>query len=606
MNQIINIKIQGQQPSTDSLAGSLKLAQEIPEQSSATVFDVATIIDQMHGVENPCQNTRNPQSYHPDPAQGVSLVEHQQAYLQNKYSTTSALEGLASEFGGNCLAKQGKPVTIEVFAFWSNEGIADDYKLICPVGRIDNQRRVQKRMRLKISVSGASSVDFGYYVKERVSFSDFYELFWVGGNVVDIYGKRKSIPAPQWDGETQLYWGEPITNGHIFVEFDTIYDIWDCTLQGVWTDSKRDYAATVTGIWAGTAPELPLVVPKAEAEEAEPCSSLSNTADAVDLSVPSNEVGSVTVTGTAAGQDDRKCYQVTITYYYHPCTGDYVRSGKTQVPAPCDGPDDLDGPNPPPMYKEGFIGVGDPDFEPGRECESPCTPEGYEEICCRPPAGPGCVPTCTQWKSKNQGGLLPPGGMDALKQEYGDDVQIEWVYPEDGNCGTHTDKLVLPGGSCDCEKAEKLAILDESVPEEIAAGGSVIIVWEGGISPFSCSVSGKGFFFAGGETEAEVNGSSVYIYATAESCGTCNFEVEDECGKDSISLRSSNCVWNIIEDTLKDTHGLVDCGSRQYRYVDDWCSPGSCTGSGTNYCGPAPDPEWTDIEGNKVSRCDCP
>lgn len=432
MNQIVNIRIQGQAPSTDSATGSLKLAQELPEQASATVFDVATIIDQMHGVENPCLNTRNPQSYQPEPAEGVSLVEHQQSYLQQKYSTAAALEGLAGDFGGSCSAKQGKPVTIEVFSFWSNEDIADNYKLICPVGRIDNQRRVQKRMRLKISVSGASSVDFAYYVKERVLFSDFYELFWVGGNVVDIYGKRKSIPAPQWDGGTQLYWDEPIISGHIFVEFDTIYDIWDCTLPGVWTDSKRDYAATVTGIWAGSPPELALVVPQADAEESEPCSSLSNTADAVDLSVPSNNPPE------PEQPIDEGCEQRINYEVRGRCSGKLLDSWTEYVPAPCED----QGKNPPDKLLLSYAAEAD------SGCGSACTAEGYEEVCCRPPAVPGCVPDCLEYKTVNRGGLLPEGGLAGLKAKHGDNVQIGWVCPEGGNCGTHTDKLVVPDGDC--------------------------------------------------------------------------------------------------------------------------------------------------------------
>lgn len=528
MNQIVNITIQGQQPSTDGETGSLKLAQELPKQEQATVFDVATIIDQMHGVVDPCLNTRTEQSYQPEPAQGVSLVDHQQQYLQQKYSTTSAFEALAGDLGGSCLAKQGKPITLEVYAFWSNEDIADDYKLICPVGRIDNQRRVQTRMRLKISVSGSSSVDFGYYVKERPSFSDFYELFWIGGNVVDIYGKKKSIADPQWDGGTSLYWAENITSGHIFVEFDTIYDIWDCTLQGVWTGKKRDYAATVTGIWDGTPPELPLIVPEADTEETDPCSTLSNTADAVDLSVPGNE--------PEEPEQPVECEQ-TINYEVRGrCSEELLDSWTEKVAAPCDD----EGRNPPDKLSLSFVAEAD------SGCGSECTAAGYEEICCRPPADPDCVPACLEYNSVNRGGLLPEGGMDGLKGKYGDDVQIAWVYPEEGDCGVHTDKLVIPSWSCDpCEGITAL-VWDAGNPSVIAPGGSIALDVTGGNpaeKPITWSLQGTGTGYTltgGGSTY--INGRTVELFAGLDVCGPITVKADDGCSNDSGSIQHTGGV----------------------------------------------------------------
>ena len=431
MNHVISISYRGQQPGASSPVGSLALAQELPEQKQLTVADVATIIDDMHGVVDPCLNARDNNSYFATPLPGTSLREHQQQYLQSKYSSTSSLENLASQFGGSCLVKQGRPIKLEIYAFWSNREIEDNYKLICPVGRVDNKRQVQSRFRLRIEVSNASAIDFSYFVLDRPGFPSFKHLEWISGNVVDQYGRAKTIASPRWDRSGRLYWSENIRSGHIFAEFDTIYDQWTCTLQGVWTEGKRDYNATVTAIWAGSPVELSLEVPDAGAEESDPCSSLSNTTAAVDLSVQGNEPA-------GSGDPEKKDCEQRIDYeIYGRCSGDLIDYYTEYVPAPCE-----DGKNPPDKIVISFAA------DPGYDCGSACTAEGYEEICCRPPAVPGCVPTCLEYYSTNQGGLLPPGGMDALKKEYGDDVQVIWVYPEDGDCGVHTDKLVLPNEDC--------------------------------------------------------------------------------------------------------------------------------------------------------------
>jgi hypothetical protein len=546
---------------------------------------VAAIIDDMHGVVDPCQNTRDNNSYFAKPLPGTSLREHQQQYLQSKYNSTTSLENLASQFGGSCLVKQGRPIKLEIYAFWSNRAIEDNYKLICPVGRVDNKRQVQSRFRLRIEVSNASAIDFSYFVLERPGFPPFKHLEWIGGNVVDQYGRAKSIADPQWDRGGRLYWAENIRSGHIFAEFDTIYDQWTCTLQGVWTTGKRDYNATVTAIWAGNPVELPLDVPDAEAEESEPCEAFANIADPVDLSVPNNEIssvpGSVTITGTVAGQDDRQCYQVIITKYYHPCTGVHVRDEETQVPAPCDGPDDLDGPNPPPIYLEAFIGVGDPDFESGRDCSQPCTPEGYEEICCHPPAYSWCVPTCTQWQSKNQGGLLPPGGIAALKQEYGDDVQVVWVYPEDGDCGVHTDTLIMPTGGCKdlCDGVDSLS-WDADNPVTIAPNSTVSLSVVGGNPPdlpiYWEITSGSGYTLTGGG-QTYSGGRTIDLIAGGSICGPAEITAYDDC------TDTAGSVINTGGITLRaDNPSTIQTGSYGVFYIDGGINPKTFTISGAS------------------------
>ena len=610
MNNVVRISYRGQQPGGSSDLGSLALAQELPEQKQLTVADVATIIDDAHGVVDPCKNIRDNNSYFALPEIGTNLKEHQQQYLQDKFNSTSSLENLASKFGGSCTVKQGKPLPLEIYAFWTNEIIADNYKLICPVGRIDNQRRVQARFRLRIEVSNASEIDFSYFVLERAGFPPFKNLEWISGNIVDQYGRSKSIPDPRWDRGGRLYWSENIRSGHIFVEFDTLYDQWTCTLQGVWTSGKRDYNATITGIWAGDPVELPLEVPDAGDEESEPCQEILNDAEAVDLSVPSNDPPESDADPVEPGQDD-KCYQVTITQLFHPCSGAWVRDEETQVPAPCDGFNDLDGPNPAPIYKEDFIQVGDPDFNSGAECTEGCTAEQYKKLCCREPDESSCVPTCLQWQSKNQGGLLPPGGMVALKQKYGDDMQVVWVYPEDGDCGVHTDQLVLPYTDC-CGGA--IVYDDRRSPGVIADGWRDTVYWQGGLGPYTVQLSGSGFYLSETEDIQEIitNSKSVTIY-TRGSCGTCNITVAGNCGYvDYGAVRSSNGKWVVIHDTIQD--GVWLAGPFYLpdgrRYWDDYCRsdiPESCTGAGTAH-GPKPSgwPSYLDtVEGILIEELQC-
>jgi hypothetical protein len=583
------------------------LAQELPEQSQLTVADVATIIDDMHGVVDPCQNTRDDDSYFALPEMGTSLEEHQQQYLQEKYSSTSSLENLAEKFGGSCAVKQGEAIKFEVYAFWTNYDIADNYKLICPVGRLDNQRQVQSRFRLRIEVSNASAIDFSYFVLERAGFPAFKNLEWIGGNVVDQYGRAKSIPDPQWDRGGRLYWSESIRSGHIFVEFDTIYDRWDCTLQGVWTSGKRDYNATVTAIWAGNPVSLSLEVPDAGAEESEPCQENLNDAEAVDLSVPSNEPPESEAEPVDPGQDD-KCYQVTITDYYHPCTGDYIRSGETQVPAPCDGFDDLDGPNPPVIYNEAFIGAGDPDYEAGRDCGGPCTAAEYEELCCRPPDESYCVPTCLQVQSKNLGGLLPVGGMDALKQEYGDDVQVVWVYPEDGDCGVHTDKLILPD---DCCVNGDIVIDTDNSAETVSPSSDALISWTGGQDKITFEVAGQGFWLNQAfsvKKQQQGNDHSVTVYTDSGNCGTGTLSFDDGCSTTSWEIRSTAGSWQLDSVTpyppgecpgqTGETDGCISGGTRQTRTV---CA---ITGYSTCQADLEDNPEYRPFAGGQLCDTD--
>ncbi len=470
MNKIVELELRGQQPASGSASGSLKLAQELPDQSSLTVFDVAKIIDEMHGVTDQCQNLRGPESYLAKPATGQTLQQHHQQYLHNKFSSQAAVQNLAQKFGANCAAKRGEPITLKIFAFWSSEEIADNYKLICPVARLQNKRRVQSLFRLKIEVSGESEVDFGYYVKRPPPESQipvFKKLFWIGGNVVDRFGKSKAIAPPAWDGGTKLYWGEEITNGFIFAEFETIYDTWDCVLPGVWTDGKRSYSATVTGIWAGTPPELPLKVPDAQAEEQADCAGADNDEELGDMSLPDANTGNdiKTVTFVAAGG----CKKHIEYELRHPCTGEIIESKSEDVPAEC-----VDGGNPPDVKVVNYLGQGDPRFEAGKDCTGPCTAAGYEAICCRPPDHPYCVPQCLEFRSVNQGGLLPPGGLEALKAEYGDDVEIEWIYPKDGYCGEHVDRLEVPQTQCGCPSNSFVHLMYTDNQTKIYKNGALV------------------------------------------------------------------------------------------------------------------------------------
>ena len=465
--------------------GILKLMQEEPDKNALSEEEAAEIISKLHD------------GYVPDYESNISLDDQHRFFLQEKFSKKEYIKEFIKLLKGDCEAKKGDAIKKELYVIWSNVEIAESYKLICTTGILSNRRQQQSRLRVKISVSNAEYVDLGYYVLY------FYRLAWIAAP------QGFDTPLLDWDGNGRLSFGGAVT-GEIYAEFEAVYDVWDISLPGVHVGDYRDYTALVIALWPGPPESLELDVPKKET---------------IDLDCPDLAYEFV---------DDQKCAQKIKTEIKNPCTGYLVDSKSESYPAEC-----VDGANPADKKIVYYIGLGDPRL--GNACND-CTAEKYEELCCHPPAA-GCVPSCLSYRRANQGGLMPHGGYKAIKAQYGDDAIIEWVYPDDGYCGEHVDRLSV--SSCDkCKDIEKLQ-WDSGNPDIIAPNGVVDIVVSGGKSaelPIIWKISsGQGYSFSGGLQEIS-NGNVVRLYASAIICGDAKITANDGCSSAEGTVRPSNRI----------------------------------------------------------------
>lgn len=416
---IVQVNYRGSDAGSSGDFGVLKLSQDPPEKQALTTAEAAEIIKELHN------------GYEPDYQSDKTLIDQQREHLAAALASLEARKKVVESMGGFCGGIEGDTRKTEVFVLWSNQDVADNYKLICPTGILGNKRQVQRRLQYKVTVTDAAAYSVGLYAKR------IYNLEWIG-TVTDGEGKVVDAPGLSWDGNGQVVWGQS-SSGTFFFDVEAIFDIWDLSISGIVVGDSRDYTAVVTALWAGEPESLEINRPDAEKYQL----------------------------GCSVGVSKGACDQKITHEIKHPCTGETLDSWIEIVPTAC-----VDGADPPDQRRVTFIGIGDPRF--GESNCNKCDADAYEEICCQKPPVPVCVPVCMEYKSVNRGGLLPVGGMDALRQRYGDDVQVFFIWPADGDCGIHTDKLVLPDTDC-CPDSY---VLITFVDNKAVISGAGIDSWE--------------------------------------------------------------------------------------------------------------------------------
>jgi|GEM_PF-3971767 len=207
------------------------------------------------------------------------------------------------------------------------------------------------------------------------------------------------------------------------------------------------------------------------------------------------------------------------------------------------------------VYKYVFAGYVDC----GEETGDINDPEFYKEKCCEYPPHWMTLPNCSSYMVKNAGGASL---SEETKQSYRDSwagaVRFVAVSPADGDCGTTTYNQELHAKDCCDEVETDLAWVEDSLPEVLPHGGSVLLFAEGGLNweEYTWKTSAKGTYFANGKKTISAGGC-VRLYAEDSFCGMDYVYVTDGCTSLSASIRSDEGYWKEIEYTYQFASSVV-------------------------------------------------
>lgn len=193
-------------------------------------------------------------------------------------------------------------------------------------------------------------------------------------------------------------------------------------------------------------------------------------------------------------------------------------------------------------------------------------PDFYEQVCCDPPEVP--LPICKTLYRQNGGGKeIDKETLTELTSQYGNQLKLVPVTPEDGDCGITKTTQVLVSKNC-CDVTPPLVYDDENSAEIITDQSSGLVFVSGGRYPLTVSVRGNGFYLDNNRSikDGYVYSNQFLIY-TANACGACQVTVSDGCSSVVGYIRSDNGQWVRVYTSLAGVNG-DDSGVPAY--------PGGC------------------------------
>jgi hypothetical protein len=189
------------------------------------------------------------------------------------------------------------------------------------------------------------------------------------------------------------------------------------------------------------------------------------------------------------------------------------------------------------------------------------TEEFYIEKCCEsPPYGidfPYSLPKCLSYFRMWLGGVGINGGIEKYKNLYGENVRLIPISPEERNeagfpiCGIwETYQDVQAKNCCDDPSYEDIEINEDDSAEVIADYSYGIVFWTKGISPYTVSVAGGGFYLDELYTVKSAVTENSYIRVfTEDACGTCTVTIDDGCSTVSHIIMADSGVWVFDSNT---------------------------------------------------------
>ncbi len=354
----------------------------------------------------------------------------------------------------------------------------------------------------------------------------------VGGDSFEWGNSSTSAPLIIRTGNV-LNWGEKIT-GSIIAKYLTRYDLVDILVYG---SEEGDLGeCEVIGFYHGLVDEVNLKIPEDEGDDV----------DRADY------CGVRTHWEFPPDTPGLPQWVTFETMFYCKCSGEYDHSKYTHEPTAADMAKD------PPTHifpgitkveDGGFVDCGEKDFDLS-------DPELYELICCHPPDIN--LPDCVTVHKKAGGEKLDPDVQKGLIEQYGDRLQISYLMPDDGDCGTDTYHQKKFYRDC-CEEVIPMEWNDDNSIETIGPNSSGWVMASGGKPPYVWIVLGEGFFFPGGLKQITTQVPSTIIY-TIDACGPGFITVTDVCDQYAQgTVRSTNGEW-VYQGEGPDAAMNVVCG----------------------------------------------
>jgi hypothetical protein len=190
------------------------------------------------------------------------------------------------------------------------------------------------------------------------------------------------------------------------------------------------------------------------------------------------------------------------------------------------------------------------------------TEEYYIENCCTPPPYgvgnfPFSLPKCKSTFRLWLGGVGIEGGADKYKALHNQTVRLIPVGPKERTpqghiiCGTIENRQEVDSKNCcDDPSYEDIEINEDDSAEVIADYSYGIVFWNKGISPYTVSVAGNGFYLDQLYAVKSAVTENQYIRVfTEDACGTCTVTIDDGCSTVSHIIMADSGVWVFDSNT---------------------------------------------------------
>lgn len=509
----------------------LHIEQVLPEENTASLGDVADIIDAMFDT-SPCSG---PDGAEPedDPApEPVPVTVDEFAELVRKSFPQLAVCGV------NANGDYAAQLKVAI----SHPG--EQYTLRLTGGVIDKTTVVEEKFRQIITVKNAVSYQLEYPVTSAPSFA------WRGS----VTGPNGNMTGPDivLDGGSISWQG--IVTGSLLVEYDTRYDLVDLVVFG---DNNGDPGeCRAVCFFHGLVDELDIRQPDIDPDATE-----------TERQLYCDAGGRVVIGGD---DSDVTCYEV-VTYTYHcQCSGVKLYQIDEEVEVPCpDGIRCQGGASECRSFMGDRIVLGDY-IDCGEGDGQLSSSEYYRRICCEDPAG--SLPTCSQQLRKNPGGVqIDPAIEEAYLAGYGNKLRMMPVSPADGDCGVTRTIIGVAARNC-CDEVDPL-VIDTSRSATILADNSHGIVYLTAPSTRSVTVivNGNGFYADDDlyHKSAIYEGGSGFLIHTANACGACRITITDGCSVTHHAVASTNGKWGSMVGDWALGHEIAITGLVGTVYSDE-------------------------------------
>jgi len=511
----INFNIDTSSGSSVSSTRFVRLEQILPEPDIATLGEVAELLESLYDID-PCTDIVT------QPEEGVEVINPPFSFetFEQVIANQFKLPVCSTDTAGNW--------DTQVKVIISN--IGDSYRLNLSNGMVTRTVVTEEVIRLNIDIDKESGTLLQYPILGRSE-----DVFQWNGSVINEDGTGVVPPeivqlgnSLNWDGEF---------TGSLTVEYMTRYDLVDVLVYG-----EVDYSlgkCTATCFYDGLVDSLELEQPEVDEDEESDVSSFCLPEEAP------LEQGSGSVDFVKG--EPKPWWIIKRMNWKCQCSGEY--SHYTYSNEPTQEDEDGNDYRFPAKIEDEFGGY----IDCGEINETLHSEEFYIETCCESPPDTNFkedpvygLPRCVTLYRKNGGGK-PFEREEEYKDRYGSQLRLIGVTPEDGDCGVIKTTQVIDFYNC-CDGVSVIEWDSDSSPEVLPSNSGVTVYINGGIAPYTWTISSNNVFFSNTLKKIKTTYPFVNIYANSDFCGAASIKVTDGCSTVNEVLRSDLGSWYYLNN----------------------------------------------------------